>query len=268
MALKIRFLLTSRCTATCAYCHNEGQSKKVNLLSLETITRILRQLHNDGIVPDEIVLSGGEPTLHKHVAQIARLCRDSGAHVSMDTHGGHPSLLLPALPYLDEIKLHIDSFDPETQFASMGIQLAAALESAQLAKKYPLQIYVNHPVQDKQQTLSFVRSAREHQLDCKLIELHGQANKVSLNSIDWTTEGYLSLPNEQWQHTKSGQCLVSKRCGAKHNDCHTLFIGTDGIRRSLNGIILCQPEQFHTGLIRKKIQPSSMPFKDYQLNVL
>lgn len=252
MTLKIRFLLTSRCTATCAYCHNEGQSKKVNLLPLATIENILTQLREQNIIPDEIVLSGGEPTLHKHVAQIARLCKDSGAHVSMDTHGGHPSLLSPALPYLDEIKLHIDSFDPAKQLTSMGIPLAAALESTRLAKQYPLQMYVNHPVQDQQQTLEFVRSARENQLDCKLIELHGQSSKVSLNSIDWRTEGYVSMPNEQWLHTKSGQRIVSKRCGAEHNDCHTLFIGTDGIRRSLSGIILCAPEQFHPGLIRKK----------------
>ncbi len=251
MTLKIRFLLTSLCTATCAYCHNEGQSKKVNLLPLATIEHILKQLREQRIVPEEIVLSGGEPTLHKHVAQIARMCRDSGAHVSMDTHGGHPSLLAPALPYLDEIKLHIDSFDPEKQYVSMGIPLAAALESARLAKQYPLQMYVNHPVQDRQQTLAFVRSARGYQLDCKLIELHGQASKVSLDSIDWCEEGYIPLPNEQWQHINTSQRIVSKRCGAEHNDCHTLFIGTDGIRRSLNGIILCAPEQFHPGLIRK-----------------
>jgi molybdenum cofactor biosynthesis enzyme MoaA len=64
MALKIRFLLTSRCTATCAYCHNEGQGKQgASLLRLNTIQHILDTLAAANIVPDEIILSGGEPTV-------------------------------------------------------------------------------------------------------------------------------------------------------------------------------------------------------------
>lgn len=64
MALKIRFLLTSRCTATCAYCHNEGQSKQgASLLRFSIIKHILDTLTAAHIMPSEIVLSGGEPTL-------------------------------------------------------------------------------------------------------------------------------------------------------------------------------------------------------------
>jgi molybdenum cofactor biosynthesis enzyme MoaA len=255
MALQLRFLLTSKCSARCAYCHNEGQSKAGNLLSLETIRQILQELADHGVIPDEIVLSGGEPTLHKEVGEIARLCQATGAHVSMDSHGGHPKLLAAALPYLDELKLHIDSFDAAKQQASMGIALDEVLTSIRLAQQYPLQLCTNHPLADAENTRHFVGRAREVGIDCKIIELFGNAEGcVPLDSMGWAGMGYRQQADGHWLHENSRHQLFTKRCGGEHNPEDALFIGADGIRRSLKGVIIGQAQQFSIRMVRGALQ--------------
>ncbi|MDY0331682.1 MAG: hypothetical protein RBR52_14485 [Thiomonas sp.] len=53
MLRKIRFLLTRHCTATCAYCHNEGQSGTgASLLRLEQVESILDRFDQSGLRAD------------------------------------------------------------------------------------------------------------------------------------------------------------------------------------------------------------------------
>ncbi|MCG9059812.1 radical SAM protein [Laribacter hongkongensis] len=250
MGLKIRLLLTNKCTARCSYCHNEGQGAGGNLLPLSTICHLLDTLATYGCQPSEIVLSGGEPTLHRQLAEIARLCKQSGAHVSLATHGGHPELLAPALPYLDEIKLHIDAFDPVQQRASMGIELDAALESARLARQYPLALCCNHPLRNSVEALHYLADTRAAGIDCKMIEWFDRpAAGPTLAQMDWAAAGYQPQSCGQWLHENGRHRLLTKRCTSRHNGRHTLFVGTDGIRRSLGGVLLGPAAGFHMGML-------------------
>lgn len=252
-SLKIRFLLTSRCTATCAYCHNEGQGKQgASLLHLEAIQHVLDTLADAHIVPAEIVLSGGEPTLHKKVGEIARRCHATGAHVSMDSHVGHPNLLQAALPYLHELKMHIDSFDPATQYASMGIAIDQVLTSIQHAQQFPdLQLCINHPLHDVRETATFIQRARELSVDCKVIEMFGQETcAVNLRTVNWENLGYHHQAGGEWLHMDGKHRVFHKRCGAEHNFDNTLFIGADGIRRALDGVVIGTVDHFHLELLQ------------------
>ena len=253
MALKIRFLLTSRCTATCAYCHNEGQGKQgASLLRLNTIQHILDTLAAANIVPDEIILSGGEPTLHKQVGEIARRCKATGTHVSMDSHVGHPQLLQAALPYLDELKMHIDSFDAATQYASMGINIDDVLTSIRYAQQFPaLQLRVNHPLHDVPKTAAFVSRARELGVDCKVIEMFGMETcTVNLRTVNWANLGYNRQACGDWLHANGTHRVFHKRCGAEHNTTDdTLFIGADGIRRALDSAVIAQADDFQREML-------------------
>lgn len=253
MALKIRFLLTSRCTATCAYCHNEGQAKQgASVLRLQHIQSILDTLADAAIVPDEIILSGGEPTLHKQVGEIAKRCKATGAHLSMDSHAGHPQLLQAALPHLDELKLHLDSFDAEEQQRSMGIQLSEVLTSIRLAQTFPaLQLHFNHPMQEIKTTAKFVHHARELGVNCKVIEMFGlQQCSISLRSMNWENLGYHAQNTGEWLHHNGTHRVFHKRCGAEHNNEHTLFIGADGVRRALDGAVIGTAEAFNLNLLQ------------------
>ena len=243
MALKIRLLLTSACSARCAYCHNEGQSKKTALLHISTIRDILEYLISAGHQPTEIVLSGGEPTLHKQVADIARLCKETGTYVSMDSHAGHPQLLKTALPYLDELKVHIDAFDADKQRQSMGIEIQKVLASIQLAKAFPnLTLIANHPLVDVQGTVAFVNQARELAIDCKIIDAF---NYGLVPIVHWAQLGYTRLDDKTWLHENGTHRIYTKRCTAEHNPTDTLFIGADGVRRAVDGDVLGRPDQFN-----------------------
>lgn len=253
MALKIRFLLTSRCTATCGYCHNEGQGKQgASLLPLATVQHILDTLAAEQIVPTEIILSGGEPTLHKQVGEIARRCKATGAYLSMDSHVGHPQLLKAALPYLDELKMHIDSFDAATQYASMGIDIQQVLTSIELAQQFPaLQLRVNHPLHDVKETAAFVQHTRELGVDCKVIEMFGQDHcSVNLRTVHWENLGYHHQADGEWLHANGKHRVFHKRCGAEHNMTdNTLFIGADGVRRALDGAVIGTAANFNLNML-------------------
>jgi hypothetical protein len=251
MSLNIRFLLTGNCTARCAYCHNEGQSQKTRRLKLASIRQFLKNLIDQGTVLNEIVLSGGEPTLHKEVGEIARLCKTTGAFVSMNSHGGHPKLLKAALPYLDELKLHIDSFDAQKQYASMGIDIAAVEESLMLAREYPtLRLMCNHPLNDVQETCAFLERARMFNLDCKIIEVFGQGHGCTLlPCVHWAHLGYRQLEAGIWEHESKQHRIFTKRCGHDANlHQKTLFVGADGIREALDGPVIGQLVDSFTSL--------------------
>lgn len=242
---KIRFLLTSACSASCDYCHNEGQSKQSALLQIKTIANILDQLKSAGSLPHEIVLSGGEPTLHKQLGEVAQLCNEAGCYVSLDTHAGHPLLLEKALPFLDEIKIHIDSFQPEKQLRSMGIEMQQVLTSIQLAQAYPhLKLIANHPLVNVQDTVDFVSEARTLNIDCKIIDIL----KFGLApSIHWGTLGYTQQDSKTWLHQHGKHQIFTKRCGAKHNSNDTLFVGADGVRWAIDRPVIGAPENFELG---------------------
>ena len=135
--LKLRFLLTSACTARCGYCHNEGQAKDSTQLPLHAITHVLDTLAAGNRQISKSILSGGEPTLHPQLADIAQRAKASGALVSINTHGAHPGLLERALPWIDELKLHTDSFDPQRQKQSMGLSIDKVLQSIERCRQRP-----------------------------------------------------------------------------------------------------------------------------------
>ncbi|MFZ4538555.1 radical SAM protein [Propionivibrio sp.] len=246
--LKLRFLLTGKCTARCAYCHNEGQTKEAAQLRLPVIAMILETLETAGHLPDEIILSGGEPTLNRELGSIARLCKSTGTVVSLDTHAGHPRLLEPALPYLDEMKVHIDSFDPITQRQSMGIEICNVLTSIRLAKQFPaLQIVANHPLQRIDDTRDFVEQARILGVDCKVIEMFRFG--TSHITPDWKNFGYTQQIKGHWLHEDGQHRIFTKRCDAEHNLDNSLFIGADGIRRAVDGVIIGQAEDFSARML-------------------
>jgi molybdenum cofactor biosynthesis enzyme MoaA len=236
MSLKVRFLLTNKCSARCDYCHNEGQAKARDFLSVERIVAFLDELQTENRIPTEVILSGGEPTLHPQIGEIARLCKSRGIFVSMDTHGGHPKRLVKALPYLDELKLHIDSFDAYEQRQSMGINIERGLESIALAKEFPLALRVNHPLRSAVKTTEFVTQAHQIGIDCKIIEMFGEETLTApLADMDWASMDYVYQKEGCWLHADGKHQIFTKRCGHQHNIGETYFVGATGVRHHLDG---------------------------------
>lgn len=233
MIFKIRFLLTNSCSASCAYCHNEGQEQKAGeMLSLATIEHVLGTTAQR---VDEIVLSGGEPTLHPQLSEIAQRCKASGAFVSVNTHAGHPGKLERALPWIDELKIHVDSFDPLRQRQSMGISIRQVRKSIEKAKQQPgLRIVLNHPLQTLAEACAFIDEARQLEIDCKLIELLSSAQGCpQLHEMPWARLGYRHIGAGVWLHRNGQHRVMTRQCATNDENQTELFIGVDGIRQQL-----------------------------------
>ena len=235
--IKLRFLLTSDCTARCGYCHNEGQAKDTTRLSLADISHVLDTLAAGKQHVDEIILSGGEPTLHPQLAEIAQRCRVSGALVSINTHGAHPGLLERALPWVDELKIHIDSFNPQRQKQSMGLSIDKVLQSIERSRQYPnLRTVINHPLQSLDEASEVLTTTRRLGVECKFIELLDSAQvSPQLSDIPWATLGYQATAPGFWQHRDCGHHAMARRCNTQQTHATELFIGADGVRRQLQG---------------------------------
>lgn len=246
MPLKLRLLLTNACSARCTYCHNEGQQKAGDRLGLAAIEQLLDTLAGGGICVSEIVLSGGEPTLHPQLAEIARRCKASGAWVSINTHAGHPTKLVPVLPWLDELKIHVDSFNPQRQRDSMGISIAKVRQSIAAAKEHGnLQLLINHPLQSLGEASAVIDAARVLTVDVKLIELlDTSCGQPRLQQLPWAELGYRSTGDDRWQHVCGSHCVLTRRCEQSVGETVELFIGPDGIRRDLDTLPLGTAEAF------------------------
>lgn len=261
-AFKIRFLLTSDCTARCAYCHNEGQDKGRSFLAMQDVAHVLQTLAAAGQRVDEIILSGGEPTLHPQLAQIAQMAKASGALVSINTHGAHPGRLKPALPWLDEVKLHVDSFDPLRQKQSMGLSIAKVLQSIEAAQQYPaLRTVVNHPLQSLPEALDVINTTRTLGVECKFIELLDvHTASPALCDIPWQSWGYQPCGPGLWQHAPSGHRAMARRCNTKPARTTELFVSADGVRMQLQGARLGAVSAFSMDML----QPTERPQTDAQ----
>lgn len=256
---KLRLLLTSDCTARCAYCHNEGQAKDTTRLALADITHVLNTLAAAGQCVDEIILSGGEPTLHPQLAEIAQLAKASGALVSINTHGAHPGLLERALPWIDELKLHIDSFDPKRQKQSMGLSIGKVLQSIEKSRQYAgLRTVVNHPLQSLHEAREVIATTRTLGVECKLIELLDTPQACpQLSDIPWVALGYRPTAPGFWQHHISGHRVMARRCKPHQTRAIELFIDAGGVRRQLQGASLGAARDFSLAML--KASPQACP---------
>ena len=87
-------LFTSGCNFTCPYCHNpdlaRGQVKQSVALKEESIYDFLAK--RKGFL-DGVVISGGEPTLHRDLSTICHNIKKMGYPIKLDTNGSRPEIL-------------------------------------------------------------------------------------------------------------------------------------------------------------------------------
>ena len=85
-------LFTAGCNFRCPYCHNP------ELLSFST-AQVIKKSYVMGFLEerreflDGVVISGGEPTLHKDLMDFMAEIREMGFEVKLDTNGSRPGVL-------------------------------------------------------------------------------------------------------------------------------------------------------------------------------
>lgn len=85
-------LFTAGCNFKCPYCHNP------ELLSFSTASvvrrkRIFEFLEERAGFLDGVVITGGEPTLHKDLPEFLASIREMGFEVKLDTNGSRPGVV-------------------------------------------------------------------------------------------------------------------------------------------------------------------------------
>ena len=83
-------LFTSGCNYRCPFCHNSPLIKEQPSLNME---EILNYLSVRKKMLDAVVITGGEPTLHKELPSVLKQIKDLGYIIKLDTNGTNPKML-------------------------------------------------------------------------------------------------------------------------------------------------------------------------------
>ncbi len=99
-------LFTPGCNLRCPFCHNWRivVDPKPPFLNEEAAMRILEERRR---FVDSIVVSGGEPTIHKDLPRFLRKLKERGFVVKLDTNGFASQMLEECLQFVDFVALDV-----------------------------------------------------------------------------------------------------------------------------------------------------------------
>jgi len=99
-------LFTPGCNLRCPYCYNWRivLDPKPPFLNEETAIKILEERQK---YVDAVVVTGGEPTIHRELPKFLKKLKDKGFTVKLDTNGFNPKILEECIPYTDYVALDI-----------------------------------------------------------------------------------------------------------------------------------------------------------------
>ncbi|MBS7637106.1 anaerobic ribonucleoside-triphosphate reductase activating protein [Candidatus Bathyarchaeota archaeon] len=99
-------LFTPGCNLRCPYCYNWRivVDPKPPFLNEETALQILDERRK---YVDAVVVTGGEPTIHKELPRFLKKLKERSFAVKLDTNGLNPTVLEQCLPYVDYVALDI-----------------------------------------------------------------------------------------------------------------------------------------------------------------
>jgi pyruvate formate lyase activating enzyme len=99
-------LFTPGCNLRCPFCHNWRivLDPRPPFLTEETALRILEERKK---YIDAIVVTGGEPTIHREIPRFLKRLREKGFAVKLDTNGLDSRTLEECLPYVDYVALDV-----------------------------------------------------------------------------------------------------------------------------------------------------------------
>jgi radical SAM protein with 4Fe4S-binding SPASM domain len=121
--------ITNQCNLRCKHCYASAGQKLENELSLAEIKKLIDDL--DKLGTQYIILSGGEPFLHKGFFKILGYCNKKKIHTMITSNG---TLITDAVAkklkeyaYLDSVQVSIDSHDPKKHNDFRGLNNAFQL---------------------------------------------------------------------------------------------------------------------------------------------
>lgn len=105
---------TTICNLNCPFCFGPSIEKVSTELDIEIWKHAFIQFQKIGV--ENIVISGGEPLLYKHIYDYVSFLKKLNFNIVLSTHGRMKDRLLKIAPFCDWISLPIDGFSNELSF--------------------------------------------------------------------------------------------------------------------------------------------------------
>ena len=127
-------IFTVGCNMNCPYCHNQGLLREGQRVQWESIMNHLKRRKNQ---LEAVVVSGGEPTLHKDLPDYLRGIKAMGYKIKLDTNGTNPAMLADIIRegLVNHIAMDIKA-GPETYEAISGVPFEAVETSICLLREF------------------------------------------------------------------------------------------------------------------------------------
>ena len=97
---------TAGCNFTCGFCHNVELLGKyiegIPWLELESACKNFRENWVEAVV-----ISGGEPTLHKNLPELISFFRNFSFKIKLDTNGSNPQMLASIIDQIDYVAMDV-----------------------------------------------------------------------------------------------------------------------------------------------------------------
>lgn len=99
-------LFAPDCNLRCPFCHNWRivVDPKPPFLNEGTVIRILEKRKK---YVEAVVITGGEPTIHKEIPKFLKKLKEKGFAVKLDTNGFFPAVLKECLSFVDYVALDV-----------------------------------------------------------------------------------------------------------------------------------------------------------------
>ena len=117
-------LFTPGCNLRCPFCHNWRivVDPRPPFITEETAFKILEDRKK---YVDAVVITGGEPTIHKDMPKFLKKLQEKGFTVKLDTNGLNSKTLKECLPHLSYVALDVKT-SPE-KYGNLGAENADGL---------------------------------------------------------------------------------------------------------------------------------------------
>lgn len=122
---RLRLVVTNECNIACFYCHNEGQTKSTDHMSLALAGALAAAL--EGTLTDPlatVTFSGGEPLIHPELPNIVDRYRDLSKQLTVVTNGielDRAMLTRLAHAGVTKVRLGVDSIQQTRSRPTAGV---------------------------------------------------------------------------------------------------------------------------------------------------
>lgn len=177
----LRVLITSRCNLQCVYCHNEGQSSAPVDIDPRLLMFFIRNLSAD-LIPARVQISGGEPLLHPHFAEILTFfARETRCATGFTTNGTlfNDSILRLCQKLRPKIILSCPSLTPERYRMLTGSSISEFANGVHLLEQCGIAYNMNTVLtsSNEDDVLELVNYSATRGVSLKILPEHDMATR-------------------------------------------------------------------------------------------